>query len=214
MSEHHQHSHLKTYIIVAVALGLITGLEVYALYLNVSSGIIFTLLYGLSALKFGLVVAMFMHLKYDNKALTAIFFSGMVLAFGTMLALVALLGYQPSIKAMEEERKVVAKPATTAALPPGNAEHGAKVFAAKTCGACHAVSSVPGASGAVGPKLDGLAGRAGSRVSGLGAEDYIKQSIENPSAFVVQGFGPSMPSLRPSMSDQEFSDLVTFLAKL
>lgn len=213
MSEH-QHSHIKTYIIVAVALGLITGLEVYALYMKTSTTVIFTLLYGLSALKFGLVVALFMHLKYDNKALTAIFFSGMVLALGTMLALIALLGYQPSIKAMEEERKAAAAPVKKVELPPGNAANGAKVFAAKTCSACHTVSSVPGATGAVGPKLDGLGARAASRVSGLGAEDYIKQSIENPTAFVAPGFAPSMPALRASMNEQEFSDLVAFLAKL
>lgn len=103
---------------------------------------------------------------------------------------------------------------TQTAAPSGDKVAGAKVFAAKTCAACHTVSSVPGATGAVGPKLDGLGERAGSRVSGLSAEAYIKQSIENPTAFVTPGFAPSMPSLRASMTDHEFNDLVAFLASL
>lgn len=120
-------------------------------------------------------------------------------------------GHDKHSSAVTHENKA---PEHNTTAPAGDKAAGAKVFAAKTCSACHAVSSVPGATGAVGPKLDGLGERAGTRVSGVSAEDYIKQSIENPSAFVVPGFAPSMPALKASMTDQEFTDLVAFLSSL
>lgn len=103
----------------------------------------------------------------------------------------------------------------TAAASGGNAEAGGKVFMAKTCATCHAVSKLEGAKGAIGPKLDGLGKTAATRVAGKSAEDYIKESIENPSAFVVSGFQPMMPpGLKAQMSDQEYKDLVAFLVSL
>ena len=42
----------------------------------------------------------------------------------------------------------------------------------------------------VGPSLSGLAERAPTRVPGLTAAEYIRQSIVAPDAFVVTGFDP------------------------
>lgn len=121
-----------------------------------------------------------------------------------------------------EDKKTEAKGAETKtaeasggkAAAAGNAEAGAKVFLAKTCTTCHTVSKLPEAKGAIGPKLDGLGARAGSRKPGTSADAYIKESIENPTAFVVPNFPPAMPPLRASMTDQEFTDLVAFLHSL
>lgn len=96
----------------------------------------------------------------------------------------------------------------------GHADAGAKVFVSKTCVTCHTISSLPEAKGTIGPKLDGLASRAGSRKPGMSADAYIRESIENPTAFVVPTFQPAMPSLRTTMSDQEFADLVAYLETL
>jgi cytochrome c2 len=96
----------------------------------------------------------------------------------------------------------------------GKPENGAKVFMAKTCQTCHIISSVKGAVGNIGPKLDGVATRAATRVTGLDAAAYLRQSIENPTAYVVEKYQPLMPSLRTTMSDQEFSDLIAFLLTL
>ena len=68
--------------------------------------------------------------------------------------------------------------------------------------------------GAVGPPLDGLASRAGARKPGLNDEEYIRESIETPGAFLVEGFSNVMPPLRASMSDQEFNGLVDSLRSL
>lgn len=104
--------------------------------------------------------------------------------------------------------------ATKTAATTGDAKAGVQVFKTKTCTTCHAVSSVEGAVGAIGPKLDGLGKTAATRVPGKDAIAYIKESIENPTAFVVNGFTPSMPPLKSTMSDKEYEDLVAFLASL
>jgi mono/diheme cytochrome c family protein len=63
---------------------------------------------------------------------------------------------------------------------------GRVVFIEAGCVACHTVSGVSSAT--IGPVLDGLASRAGDTVAGLSAEDYIRESILNPNAYIVDGF--------------------------
>jgi len=49
-------------------------------------------------------------------------------------------------------------------------------------------------------------------VTGLSAEAYIREAIEDPPSFVVEGFGPLMPAtIRDTMTDAEFEDLLAFL---
>jgi len=68
----------------------------------------------------------------------------------------------------------------------------------------------------VGPSLAGIADRAGSRVSGKSAEQYVHESIVNANAFVVDGFPEGvMPArLADELSDQQLADLVAFLLTL
>lgn len=98
----------------------------------------------------------------------------------------------------------------------GDAEAGKAVFmnAANMCMTCHAVDGVDGAIGAIGPKLNGLGERAATRVAGQDAITYIKTSIEEPNAYVVENYAPAMPALRANMSDDDFNNLVAFLASL
>lgn len=211
-AEHEQHSHVPVYIKIATALGIITGCEVGILYVpHIPHALMYAGLYGLAALKFGLVVAFFMHLKYDNKALTGIFFSGFTVALATMVAVVALINYQPSKTSIN-----VKDSKELAALNAGHPENGPSVFNASGCAACHTISSLDGARGAVGPKLDGLSARAGSRVPGKTAEEYIRQSVEDPSAYVVKGYPDGlMPhNLKASMTDEQFKDLIAYLETL
>ena len=112
----------------------------------------------------------------------------------------------------EEDHENHDTPVTT--TPPaaeGDPAAGQAVFLAQGCGACHTVRGVPGAAGAVGPELTQVATNATSRIAGTSAEAYIRQSVEDPSAFLVEGFGPLMPTLRGAMSDEEFEDLIAFL---
>ena len=85
------HATVQTYIRVAVVLGILTAIEIGALYVpGLPRHILVTLLLVFSVLKFALVVAFFMHLRYDSKLLTALFVGPLVIAMVIILALMAL----------------------------------------------------------------------------------------------------------------------------
>jgi cytochrome c2 len=56
---------------------------------------------------------------------------------------------------------------------------GGNVFLTKGCTSCHSLAGVS-TTGQIGPSLLGLSARAGDRVEGLEAEDYIRQSVLDP----------------------------------
>ena len=85
---------------------------------------------------------------------------------------------------------------------------GRVVFLTKGCTSCHSLDGVS-TTGQIGPNLTGLADRAGDRVEDLEAEDYIRQSVLDPEAFVVDGFGAFMPTL--PLDTEELDALVEFL---
>lgn len=102
--------------------------------------------------------------------------------------------------------------AAAAAAAAPSAEGGQQVFTAKGCGACHVAPGVPGAVGQVGPSLAGVAERAGTRKPGTSAEDYLRESLRQPNAFVVPGFSAAMPTLE--LTDSEVQSLIAFLQTL
>ena len=65
----------------------------------------------------------------------------------------------------------------------------------------------------VGPSFYGVAERAASRVPGLSAEEYLRQSILEPGAYVVEGFpsGQMPPNLGDILTEQQISDIIAFL---
>lgn len=69
----------KGYVVVALILAVMTGIEVALSYIDVGPVFMPALLI-LMALKFFIVVSFFMHLKFDNKLFTAMFYSGLALA--------------------------------------------------------------------------------------------------------------------------------------
>ena len=80
--DHHEDSSHKPnsfYIKVAVALAFITGIEV-ALYCLDLGAWYLPILLVLMLIKFLTVVSLFMHLKYDNKLFSMLFYSGLILA--------------------------------------------------------------------------------------------------------------------------------------
>jgi len=87
------HASVQTYVRVAVVLGILTAIEIGALYVpGLPKHLLVTLLLVFSVLKFALVVAFFMHLRYDNKVLTALFVGPLLIAMIIILALMALFG--------------------------------------------------------------------------------------------------------------------------
>jgi cytochrome c oxidase subunit 2 len=94
----------------------------------------------------------------------------------------------------------------------GMANEPTQIFADFGCGGCHTLSTV-GATGIVGPSLDGIGTTAATRVSGLAARDYLEESIVQPDAFIVPGFQPGlMPKdFGSRMTPEQLQALVEFL---
>jgi cytochrome c oxidase subunit 4 len=93
-AEHH-HPGWSTYWKVALILTLITVGEVWMYYVPAiyNSRVFVPALLALSALKFGIVVAFYMHLKYDHKLFRALFTGPLFIAACTLLALMFLFGH-------------------------------------------------------------------------------------------------------------------------
>lgn len=85
---------------------------------------------------------------------------------------------------------------------------GRTVFLTKGCTGCHSIAGVS-ETGTVAPDLTHLADRAGERVVGLTAEEYVRQSVLEPQAYIVKGYGEFMPTL--PLDTAELDVLVEFL---
>ncbi len=68
------------------------------------------------------------------------------------------------------------------------------------CNSCHVLDSL-GWTGLTGPPLNGIAERAGERVPGQSAEEYIANSIWNSGAFRVPGYDQQMAAFGPDVVD-------------
>ena len=81
------------------------------------------------------------------------------------------------------------------------------------CQICHSLE--PGRQ-LVGPSLAGIASTARSRVPGQSAEEYLRQSIIEPDAYVVEGYrsGQMLPIYEEQLSADEIEALVQFLLTL
>jgi ferredoxin/coenzyme F420-reducing hydrogenase delta subunit/cytochrome c551/c552 len=81
------------------------------------------------------------------------------------------------------------------------------------CRICHSLQ--PGVD-LVGPSFVGIASRAGDRVPGLTAEEYLYQSITNPDAYIVEGYpaGQMVPNLAEILTEEQIDDLIAFLMTL
>ena len=81
--ERHTHPSDGQYILIAAILALITGAEVSTYYLDFFKSNFVALLIALIPMmivKFGMVAAFFMHLRFDNKLFRNIFLTGIILA--------------------------------------------------------------------------------------------------------------------------------------
>ena len=76
----HSHPSPVKYVGIAVLLAVITGLEVALYYINMPAALMVTFLMVLAVLKFTMVGAFFMHLKFDSPMLRRLFIMGIILA--------------------------------------------------------------------------------------------------------------------------------------
>ncbi|MBI3169903.1 MAG: hydrogenase iron-sulfur subunit [Chloroflexi bacterium] len=68
----------------------------------------------------------------------------------------------------------------------------------------------------IGPSFYGIADRAGERVPGLTAEEYLHQSIIEPNAFIVPGYpsGQMIQNFGDILTEEQIQDLIAFLMTL
>jgi len=98
---------------------------------------------------------------------------------------------------------------TVPKAPTGSAA-GKALFVSNGCGGCHTFKAA-GSTGKVGPDLDHLTADATKAHKGA-LSAYVKQSIEDPNAYVVPGFPPNvMPVFKGKLSDAQINELVQFL---
>jgi cytochrome c oxidase subunit 4 len=77
-AEHHGASD-KQYIVIALILAALTAIEVSTYYIDFGP-LFMPTLFVLMIVKFVIVASFFMHLKFDNKIFTYLFYAGLLLA--------------------------------------------------------------------------------------------------------------------------------------
>lgn len=113
---------------------------------------------------------------------------------------------------------VIATPVQAAAIT-GNADNGNKLFHEMreetnfACATCHNVDTE---DRLIGPGLLNISTRAGSRVPGESAYDYIHTSIVNPGAYVVPDFPDGlMPQVFSQIyTEDQINDIIAYLYTL
>ncbi len=99
------------------------------------------------------------------------------------------------------------------------AERGKGLFLSSSVGCfrCHTIKDVGGPLGRPrGPDLTEVASRAGSRVTDLTAQQYLREKIKAGKTyeFLVPDYTPMMQEFGKILSAEQIDDLVTFLLSL
>jgi cytochrome c oxidase subunit 4 len=101
----HEHPSDGKYIQIAVILGLITAVEIAIPYFTEVSGLWLALMLALMIAKFAIVVAWFMHLKFDSSLFRRLFVGGLVLAVLVYIAALASFQYFGESGGTVDERR-------------------------------------------------------------------------------------------------------------
>jgi hypothetical protein len=88
-----RHPGPREYVIVAVALAVVTGLEVGLFYMDfLADAVVVGSLLVLMTIKFSLVVLWFMHLRFDSPIFKRLFLAGLGLALSVFLFVLLMFG--------------------------------------------------------------------------------------------------------------------------
>ncbi len=93
------------------------------------------------------------------------------------------------------------------------APRGAKLYERQGCNTCHSIDG----SAKIGPTWKGLFGRSATFTDGSSTkadENYLRESMLDPGAKVVQGFAPSMPTYQGKLSDKDIDGLIEYIKTL
>ncbi len=91
-------------------------------------------------------------------------------------------------------------------------EDGGGVVGGGGCSECHSLDGSEKVGPFRAPTWQGISGRAGDQVPGLSAEEYLRESIVDPAAYIVEGYSDFMPKgFRFLLSEEDIDNLVAFL---
>lgn len=99
----------------------------------------------------------------------------------------------------------------------GDPQRGKELFQAPAlagqagCSSCHSLE--PDVT-LVGPSLAGIGTSAAQRVPGMSAEEYLRQALLEPDAYVLEGFPKGIMPAYQGLSEQDLQDLIAFLLTL
>src|SRR4051794_39544286 len=99
---------------------------------------------------------------------------------------------------------------TTRTAAKGDPKAGAVLFKSQGCGGCHTFKPA-GTNAKIGPDLDKLPEYAKAAKQPL--DEFTRESIANPSAYVEKGYQPTMPDFGQTLSAKQISDLVAYLTQ-
>jgi cytochrome c oxidase subunit 2 len=91
---------------------------------------------------------------------------------------------------------------------------GAQLFQSLACNTCHRPG--PGMA-ARGPRLEGLFGHQVALADGrsvVANEDYIRESILNPTAKVTAGYQPIMPTFQGQVTEEQLVQIIAYVKSL
>jgi cytochrome c oxidase subunit II len=96
-------------------------------------------------------------------------------------------------------------------MPP--AEAGKMLYQRRNCWQCHSTDGTAG----TGPSFKGIFGHETQLQGGGSAmvdDNYIRESILEPEAKIVQGYKPAMPTYKGILSDEEITNLIEYIKTL
>jgi ferredoxin/mono/diheme cytochrome c family protein len=98
---------------------------------------------------------------------------------------------------------------------PGISE-GKAVFADRSLGGCGVCHSTQRGDDGVGPSLYGIGDTAVTRVDGMSAEEYLRESILHPDEYIVEGYraGQMLPTYNERLTPADVNALISYLLSL
>jgi mono/diheme cytochrome c family protein len=94
---------------------------------------------------------------------------------------------------------------------------GGDVLYGSGCSQCHSIDGTEQTEIArkTAPSWLGISERAGSRVPGMSGEEYLRESILDPAAYIVEGYKNEMSdSLKYKLNDEDVNSLIAFMLTL
>ena len=89
-------------------------------------------------------------------------------------------------------------------------ELGQLLYTRQQCAACHSIDG----TAVIGPSFKGLYGANRAFTDGTNAvadDNYLRESILNPAARIVEGYPPVMPANYTSLTERELSALIAYI---